>query len=209
MSVPEPPSLAADAYVTPITAEPRVGEYGVHAFGRAVASHLARALNTAVQPPTYRENRRDQRNLPKASTLALTVTGHDVPITIFDVPTQPPRRPTTVYAITLDGQPVPFETATTYDLDGQLARAVWVASRRRHHADRRHPTHATVDAASAPRTTSDVPTHAAATPSPPDNRPGQRTQTSALAYAAVRSGRNVRRRTAEGMRWPSLAPIHI
>ncbi|MFG2042193.1 hypothetical protein [Dactylosporangium sp. NPDC048998] len=127
LSTPEPPPLHTDAYTHQITAEPIVGEYGVHTFGRAITTHLRGLLHVDVDPPVYRENRRDERRLPKVSTWTSTVAGHTVVIASFEVKLPLLREPVPVYAIHVDGVRVPFEVSTYRDVDWQLARTVWIA----------------------------------------------------------------------------------
>ncbi len=124
---PDPPELADDAYTMRITAEPTVGELGVHTFGRAVAGHVARLLGVPVDPPLYRENRQDQRRLPKASTYTLTVADHTVLISMFDVKHALLRDTLPAYTIHLDGARIPFELATYRNVDWQVARTIWIA----------------------------------------------------------------------------------
>ncbi|GAA4259862.1 hypothetical protein [Dactylosporangium darangshiense] len=127
LSTPEPPVLADDAYTMHITAEPTVGELGVHTFGRAVAGHVARLLGVPVDAPVYRENRQDQRRLPKASTYTLTVDAYTVLISMFELKHALIRDTMPAYTIHLDGARIPFELASYRDVDWQLARTIWIA----------------------------------------------------------------------------------
>ncbi|MGI5238743.1 hypothetical protein [Dactylosporangium sp. CA-139066] len=127
LCTPEPPPLADDAYTCQITAEPVPGEYGVHTFGRAITTHLRGLLLADIEPPRYRENRRDERRLPKVCTWTCDVAGHTVVITSFEVKLPLLREPVPVYAIHVDGVRVPFEVSTYRDVDWQLARTVWIA----------------------------------------------------------------------------------
>ncbi|GAA1577377.1 hypothetical protein GCM10009827_119030 [Dactylosporangium maewongense] len=127
LSTPEPPALADDAYTCQITAKPVGGEYGVHTFGRAITTHLRDLLHADIEAPRYRENRRDERQLPKACTWTCTVAGHTVVITGFEVKLPLLREPEPVYAIHVDDVRVPFEVSTYRDVDWQLARTVWIA----------------------------------------------------------------------------------
>ena len=120
--VPEP-----DAHSTPITDHPSPGEYGAHAFGRKLATHIARSLNTPVTALIHRENPWDRRACPHAQFWDLTAAGHEIRVTGYETPAPRSSGTYSAYAIHLDGQPVPFRRAPVDRLEIQLAYAIWSA----------------------------------------------------------------------------------
>ncbi|GAA1577197.1 hypothetical protein GCM10009827_118790 [Dactylosporangium maewongense] len=130
MPTDDPPELEPDAYTLPISAQPTIGEYGVHRFGRDISHHLSRLLGVTLDPPVYRENRWSQRPVPHACTFELTVVTrvtHTFLITRFDATPPAGRSPVTAFAIAVDGRRVPFDPPTTRDMAWQLANAVRTA----------------------------------------------------------------------------------
>ncbi|MGI5243172.1 hypothetical protein [Dactylosporangium sp. CA-139066] len=127
LTTPPPPRLADDAYTMPISTTPTVGELGAHTFGRTITQHLTTVLRTQIDPPIYRENRQDQRHLPKAATYELTITAHTVLITSFDTNHPLSRTPLRVYAIEIDDNRIPFELTGNHDTEWQIARTIWLA----------------------------------------------------------------------------------
>ncbi|GLY33420.1 hypothetical protein [Kineosporia sp. NBRC 101731] len=123
--VPEP-----DASHTTIPLEPADDlECGAHSFARDIAAHLHRLIREPVTGISYRLNPWHRRLCPAASFTDITIAGHQVRITAWTSYANRHYDDTT-YAITLDGQALPFRRLPVDDLAAQLARTIWL-----HHLD--------------------------------------------------------------------------
>ena len=116
--VPEP-----DASLRAVTAEPRVGEFGVDTFVREIASYVSRLMDEPVADLVVRENPWDRRPCPTATFYDMTVAGHRIRITSYEAS----RGAMITYAITLDDQRIEFTREPVDLMSWQLARAIWFA----------------------------------------------------------------------------------
>jgi len=122
------PVLAPDAHVERVPAQPVAAEYGSWTFTRDLARHLGRLLQEPVGDLVIRTNPSDRRPCPKVTVYAVTVGEHLVEVTAHETTRPLTRGPVDAYHVVVDGQPIPFERSTFLErLEGQLARAIWIA----------------------------------------------------------------------------------
>jgi hypothetical protein len=121
------PVIDPDVPAVDIPMTPSPGEPGAHEFGRDLAVWTARLFDQPVKSLRYRENPADHRPCPRAGTYQVVVAAHVVLVTTYD--SHPCReRALTVYAVHVDGMPVPFTPRRpAVRLDWQLAWAAWKA----------------------------------------------------------------------------------
>jgi hypothetical protein len=120
--VPEP-----DAYRHEIPDQPDPGETGAEAFGRDIAREVALRLPPPLTGLLYRENPWDRRPCTQAQFYDITISGHHIRITTYQAPHPRYRETHTVFAISLDGQPIPFDRIPIDPLPRQIAYAIWDA----------------------------------------------------------------------------------
>ena len=101
-----PPVLEGDARAWDVAAEAHPSEPGAHAFARDLALWLARLFDRPAQAMRVRQNPFGQRPCPRAWTYEITIAGHEVVVTAYEVPTH--GATLTRHTITLDGHHVPF-----------------------------------------------------------------------------------------------------
>jgi len=110
-----------------VAAEAHPGEPGAHAVARDLAVWLSRLFDRPAQAVRVRRNPFEQRPCPRAWTYEITVAGHEVVVTAWEVPTL--GGTLTRYAITVDGRGVPFVVRRpAAHLIWQLALATWRAT---------------------------------------------------------------------------------
>ncbi|GAB1690712.1 hypothetical protein [Krasilnikovia sp. M28-CT-15] len=124
---PVPPKLEPDTPAQQISAEPQPAEYGAHTFGRLITTRLGWMLGTRITPPLYRGNPFDHRPCPRAQTYTLTVGYRSVLVTAFEHTPTGLRDSLPAYAISIDGERVPFRLAGYRHVEWQIARTIWLA----------------------------------------------------------------------------------
>ena len=121
------PAPEPDAFTRKIPTHPHPAETGAEALGRDIAHELLLRLPPPLTDLTYRENPWDRRPCPQAQFYDLTISGHQIRITAYQALSPHTRDTHTVFAITLDQHPVPFDRAPIDPLPRQLAYALWSA----------------------------------------------------------------------------------